>query len=269
MFGAIKHLFQPTRNTANSAQVVEPTPPSESLHWPASGMFQVQVVDESYYRDAISHVAQNEDGKTAMVFCTARLVPEDSNPHDQNAVAVYFEDAKVGHLSRQSAIEFRSALSRFENRTLSETTCDAVITNGLVADGEAYEYSIELDLELHGDVPQLMIPKYFEVARQDSSPPLQPRSAGLFEITVWLPHNALGNMHKKQHVESWTTEHWDSINYYLLNRQGIGLGHKLVEIPKATHARLFGEQEPEVSVVTIEGRTVTLLFKRFLLSGLF
>ena len=259
MFGAIKHLFQPTWNTAHSGQAVEPTQASESLHWPASGMFPVQVVGESYYRDSIFHIAQNEAGKTAMAFCTARLVPEDSNPHDPNAVGIYIGDAKVGHLSRQAAIEFRSALSRLESR--AETTCDAAITKGLVADGEAYEYSIELDLELEGGVPQLVVPQYFEVTRADSSASLQPRGAGLFETTAWLPREAMDNMHKKLRVDSWTTEHWDSINYYLPNRQGIGLGHKLVAIPKTTHARLFGEKEPDASVVTIEGRKVTLLFK--------
>jgi len=261
MLGAIKHLFQPNRHVANSAQTIEPAPATQSLHWPASGAFRVPVVGEAHYRNAIARVAQNAPGKAAMTFCTARLVPEDLNPHDENAVAVYFGDAKVGYLARETAIDFRSKLARHDQRSLPQTTCDAAVVNGLVADGKAYDYSIELDLELDGDLPRLAIPTYLEVSRRDPAPPLRARGAGLFDVTVWLPHDALHDMDKRQRVEPWTTAHWDSVNYYLRNSRGIGLGHKVVAVPKNLHATWFEDREPEVTVVAVKGRWLTLLFK--------
>ncbi|MDM0068370.1 hypothetical protein [Variovorax sp. J31P207] len=271
MFGAIKHLFQPKRPAAATAAAAAPAPAPapapaapavESLHWPGTGMFAVAAVDESYYREGIARMARNEPGKAAMMFCTARLVPEALNPHDANAAAVYVGEAKVGHLARDLAVLFRASLARLGHQDAPETTCDAVILNGLVADGEAYEYSVELDLPLDGDAPTLAVPKFHEAVRQDPDPPLRPRAAGLYEVTVWMPHDALDSMDKKQRVESWTTDHWDSINYYLRNRQGIGLGFKVLDVPKALHADLFGDHEPAVNVMAIDGRAVTLLFKR-------
>lgn len=261
MYGAIKQLFEPNRRLAKPAPT-DDSAPQRFLHWRASGAFQVPVVGEAHSREVIAGVAQNKPGKTAMTFCTARLVPEDLNPYDQNAVAVYIGNSKVGHLARERAVELRAALARLGQPSLPQTTCDAAIVNGLVADGKAYDYSIELDLDLAGTLPRLSFPQYSEVVRRDSTPPLQGRGVGLFEVTVWLPYAALHDMDKRQRVKSWTTEHWDTVNYYLRNTRGIGLGHKVVAVPKKVHAKLFGDREPEVTVLAIEGRNVTLLFKR-------
>ena len=262
MIGVIKRLFNPRPSIAGGVEAVERQGPSESLHWGATGLFRLSAVGESYYREALVRIAKNEPGKGAMAFCTARLVPEDLNPHDKNAVAVYVGEFKVGHLARDTAVEFRAALSRLEHRSLPQTTCDAVILNGLVADGRMYEYSIELDLEPNGEPPTPAIPKYFKVERRDFEPPLKSQGVGLYEVAAWMPQEALDNMDKRQRVESWTTDHWDTINYYLRNRQGIGLGFKVLAVPKELHRKLFGAGEPEVAVMRVEGRTVTLLFKR-------
>ena len=262
MYAAIKQLFEPHRRVDKLTTADVSDPPARSLHWRPSGAFQVPMVGEAYGREVIAGVAQNKPGKTAMAFCTARLVPEDMNPHDQDAVAVYIANAKVGHLPRERAADLRAALARLGQPSLPPTTCDAAIVNGLVADGKAYDYAIELDLDLLGTLPQLSFPQYPEVVRRDPTPSLQARGVGLFEVTVWLPHAALHDMDQQQRVKSWTTEHWDTVNYYLRNTRGIGLGHKVVSVPKKIHAKLFGDREPQVSVLAIEGRNLTLLFKR-------
>lgn len=261
MYGAIKQLFEPSRRAAKPA-MADSTSPVRSLHWRPSGTFQVPMIGDAHGRDVIAGIAQNKPGKTAMAFCTARLVPENLNPHDPNAVAVFIENARVGYLARERAAELRAALARLDHAHLPQTTCDAVILNGLVADGKAYDYSVELDLDLISTLPQLSFPQFAEVVRRDPTPPLQTRGTGLFEVTVWLPHAAIHDLDNLQRVKSWTTEHWDTVNYYLRNTRGIGLGHKVMAVPKKLHEKLFGDKEPQVTVLAIEGRNVTLLFKR-------
>ncbi|MDM0109926.1 hypothetical protein QTH97_33800 [Variovorax sp. J22R24] len=139
---------------------------------------------------------------------------------------------------------------------------DAVILNGMTLGDTTYDYSVELDFTMEDELPGPALPKYAVPQREETMPPLRSRGVGLYEATAWLPQDALGNMHKQQAVESWTTDDWDRINYYVLNKQNIGLGHKLVAVPKDMHAQLFGENEPVVTVLAIEGRRVALLFKR-------
>ena len=43
----------------------------------------------------------------ATLYASAALVAEDDNPHDENAVGVYVDEALVAYLSRRSAIEHR------------------------------------------------------------------------------------------------------------------------------------------------------------------
>jgi HIRAN domain len=64
----------------------------------------VDVVGESFYQEAISSVS-GRTGTEALSFdCVAALVPEPTNPHDPNAIAVQIEGHLVGHLSRENAI---------------------------------------------------------------------------------------------------------------------------------------------------------------------
>ena len=53
----------------------------------ASGENRVEVVGESFYRDALRHVAAAAGGKTR--DRVAYLVPNPSNPYDSNAVEVH------------------------------------------------------------------------------------------------------------------------------------------------------------------------------------
>lgn len=87
--------------------------------------FRVEVVGESYYHDAFMAIlgGYNRDGHD---FETrAVLKPEPQNPHDRNAVAVHIAGRKVGHLSRESAAEFRRLLPNVQ-----KAACGAKITGG-------------------------------------------------------------------------------------------------------------------------------------------
>jgi hypothetical protein len=74
------------------------------------GGVEVQVVGESFHADAI-RVAQR--GAPEGGPLVAELVPEQDNPHDQNAVAVYVQHKLVGHLPRAVAALVQQALRAF------------------------------------------------------------------------------------------------------------------------------------------------------------
>jgi hypothetical protein len=71
-----------------------------------------EVVGESHYRGAIERAAGGARREGVKVVAWAALIPERDNPYDANAVAVHIEGAKVGHLSREEAANFRPLLER-------------------------------------------------------------------------------------------------------------------------------------------------------------
>lgn len=87
--------------------------------------FRVEVVGESYYHDAFMTILGGYSRHGYEVETRAVLKPEPHNPHDRNAVAVHIAGKKVGHLSRESAAEFRRALPNVQ-----KAACGAKITGG-------------------------------------------------------------------------------------------------------------------------------------------
>jgi hypothetical protein len=72
----------------------------------------LSVVGESFYQDALRRLA---GGIASNGIFTARLVPEPTNPHDPNAVAVCAEGTdleRVGYLSRKVARQYQPRLIR-------------------------------------------------------------------------------------------------------------------------------------------------------------
>jgi len=76
------------------------------------GDFETEVVGESYYQDALAEIAGPKTQAGVDLDVKARLVPEPDNPHDANAVAVYIQGRKVGHLPRDMAAEWVAILTR-------------------------------------------------------------------------------------------------------------------------------------------------------------
>jgi len=69
----------------------------------------LDVVGESHYQRELEEISggRTEDGVDLSV--NAELVPQDDNPHDQNAVAVQVNGKIVGFLPREQAAAYRSA----------------------------------------------------------------------------------------------------------------------------------------------------------------
>lgn len=64
-----------------------------------TGGDRIDVVGESYYREALGAVARNSLARERV----AALVPDPTNPYDRNAVKILIDGEQVGHLSRELA----------------------------------------------------------------------------------------------------------------------------------------------------------------------
>jgi hypothetical protein len=227
-----------------------------TLHWPATGLFPIKVVGARFYRNEIARITKNQAGNNALVFCAASLIPEIDNPHDENAILVMVGSERIGHLSRDFSLEFRKRLNSLDI-ALQATLCDAIISGGIETENRVYDYIVELDLDL-STAPQSENPTYPSIDRRDSTFVLESEGDGKYFVKVWLGEGVLGHMHKRMTIHSWTTDNWDTINYYALNSQGIGLGHKLFSVQKALHLQLFGKSSPVASFRSLNGRNAVI-----------
>lgn len=77
-----------------------------------SGRFPTEVVGESRYRKSFTSLfgRRTEDGIDTLA--DALMVPEDSNPHDANAVKITIGGKTVGYLSRSDAVKYRRMVER-------------------------------------------------------------------------------------------------------------------------------------------------------------
>lgn len=110
-----------------------------------TGRFAAEVVGESFYRKNFASLfpprGEEDDDMEVEIVVTMRL--EDSNPHDSNAVGIYYQEKKLGHLPRQLAQDFRQAIARDKLSTWSEFLVDAVV---IVSSDKDDHYSISVDL---------------------------------------------------------------------------------------------------------------------------
>lgn len=134
--------------TAAPQAAATAAPPGETLHrWPPCGDFGVAVVGESNYQSALALVAGRGATGYDGVRCMAMLVPEASNPHDPQAVAIRVAGRTVGYLAADDAVRFRLRLGQFAMPN-KPTECNALIRGGGKAlDGSKRPYGIWLDIQ--------------------------------------------------------------------------------------------------------------------------
>jgi len=94
--------------------------------WVESHGDSVEVVGESFYRDALLAATGRRGNEYVRHPVVAALIREPDNAYDPNAVGVWVEGRKVGHLSVADAIEYQGALLRLgaNGKVLA---CDALI----------------------------------------------------------------------------------------------------------------------------------------------
>ena len=108
------------------------------------GCYNFEIVGESFYQDALLHIVGEKTEDEAQHECTATLLLDDRNPHDRNAVAVFIDGHKVGHLSREDARDFRTFIA---HTGLRQAECSAIINGGWKRRKSEGSFGVMLDLE--------------------------------------------------------------------------------------------------------------------------
>lgn len=249
----LRKVFGPTSS-------LESKEAAKTLQWEGDSLFQLKTTGASYYRDAILKITNLEPDKNAFFPCIAILSPEDDNPHDSSAIKVIIKGHKVGYLPRAFAAMYHAYFKKF-SLPVQDVACEALITKGYYSNEATYEFAIELDIPKNPAPPKLRTHTTNKLKATSSDFNLNVFSDGTYHITAWLDHYAITDMHPKKRIHTWTTYDWDTVNYYLLNRKGTGLGHKLFAIAKPEHYRLFGNNTPLAEINKINGRLayVTLI----------
>jgi hypothetical protein len=104
------------------------------------GAFAVDVVGVSQYQRVIEAAA--EEG----AIVSATLILEDSNPYDDQAVAVHLNGQRAGYLSRANARLYRADLAAAGEPRLI-VRCKAKIVGGFeTQSGERAHFGLKLDL---------------------------------------------------------------------------------------------------------------------------
>jgi len=124
-----------------------PGPPA--LQWPDEGRFEVEVMTESRYQPTIRELAGEHGDQSADVRLPALLVPDDVNPYEAHAVAIFVAGRMVGYLTQKDATAFRERLRRLELAGKA-TACTAAIRGGSLWQGKRLMYAVWLDVEKLG-----------------------------------------------------------------------------------------------------------------------
>jgi hypothetical protein len=123
-----------------------PLPEGEPAHhWSDEGRFQLEVVGESRYQAAIRELAGDHGDAPANARHPALLLPDDHNPYEDKAVAVFLAGQMVGYLAPKDALAFRERLARMDLAG-KLTSAEGVVRGGGLFEGKRLSYSVSLDI---------------------------------------------------------------------------------------------------------------------------
>jgi len=95
------------------------------------GLHDLEVVGESFYQDALWQVVGGRRTERVRVEARAAvLLAESDNPYDPNAISVWINGLKVGHLSRDDAAVYRPGLLALQARHGVPIALAAVVVGG-------------------------------------------------------------------------------------------------------------------------------------------
>lgn len=125
----------------------KPAPELPTIELPKSRGFPLDVVGESNYQTTIERICgpRTREGEDRVV--NARLVLEDANPYDANAVRVEINGQRVGYLSRENAPVYRAWLAAHGHGQVIGA-CQAKIKGGWQRGDDVGHYGVYLSVKL-------------------------------------------------------------------------------------------------------------------------
>jgi hypothetical protein len=172
-------------------------------------------------------------------------------------VRIVIEGRTVGHLPKEFAKTYRSYIGDLPSH-IHHVSAAAAITNGLKTGDKTYDYTIELDIPDSLRMFQLSVPLNDEPIRVNGYAALQQGADGSYTAKVWVPIADFNELHISREVIEWTTASWGTVNFYISNRQGIGLGFKVYQLPKLQYAALFKDGPTSATLLLEKNRFATL-----------
>lgn len=138
-------------------------------HWPGGGGYGEEVVGESFYRASIESLCGWGEAEGDLLGF-AVLEPDPANVYDKDAVKVLFGGSLVGHLSRESAQQYKKAVVESpEVYDPPMTTAYARVSRLLLESGEgAVEVAFSIALDMRFDA----VPSDVEKNRPPVSEPI-------------------------------------------------------------------------------------------------
>jgi hypothetical protein len=116
--------------------------PSWMIHGMEARLFRgqedLEVVGESHYQDNLWQLVGGRRSPEQRIDTDIRavMVAEDDNPYDANAVAIWIDGLKVGHLSRDNARRYRPGLLALqEAQGMPIALRGVIVGGGIRADG--------------------------------------------------------------------------------------------------------------------------------------
>jgi hypothetical protein len=113
------------------------------------GTYSLDVVGENHYQSSLNQICGGKTKAGHKLECEAHIVPDDNNPFDANAMAVYIGGLKVGHLSRDNAKLWRATLRKTYGHVVT-VKCPAVIVGGWRRERKTHidegHYGVKLDI---------------------------------------------------------------------------------------------------------------------------
>lgn len=232
--------------------------------WKPRAAYAVKATWTIRFRHEIDEWTNNPPGTTSLISSLVVLYPDKDNAADPNAILVTTPVAPpkvLGYLPREEAAIYRKRMAEAGYPHLV-SACEAVLSGGLVTPEQTYDYILELDLDMSEDPHPDHLVIHPETVHQPAEPEFKPDDQGVYRFKCWLPHDAVGSLHPKGRTKGWTTDGWDTVNYYLANAKGIGLGFKVLSISKAEHTRVFGEKPVNAVLEAVEHRWATLRLEK-------
>lgn len=94
------------------------------------GGHDLEVVGESFHQDALWRVVGTRTSERVRLETQAVLFPETDNVYDENAISVWINGLKVGHLSKEDAEAYRPGLLALQAREGKAIALRGVIVGG-------------------------------------------------------------------------------------------------------------------------------------------